>query len=203
MDTALNNVPALDAQKKIWRSLTPQNRLGSIEDLNGLAVLLASDASAFMTGSNVIIDGGYTLYWRIMRWVSLHEDFWGVYSSFCCNGRLATLSFGAANLRINRKNSSGGMNNGGEMNSCGMQKVNGFAETMVERFFGLAERWLAGVFRRLLLLEVIKWRIGFCNLCPCVCDVICDVLAKVGALRGVALWGVFSACSSVLNPRYL
>jgi hypothetical protein len=62
MDTALNNVPALDAQKKIWRSLTPQNRLGAVEDLNGLAVLLASDASAFMTGSNVIIDGGYTLY---------------------------------------------------------------------------------------------------------------------------------------------
>ncbi len=62
MDTALNNVPALDAQKKIWKSLTPQNRLGAVDDLNGLAVLLASDASAFMTGSNVIIDGGYTLY---------------------------------------------------------------------------------------------------------------------------------------------
>ncbi|CZS94811.1 probable 3-alpha-(or 20-beta)-hydroxysteroid dehydrogenase [Rhynchosporium agropyri] len=62
MDTALNNVPALDAQKKIWKSLTPQNRLGAVHDLNGLAVLLASDASAFMTGSNVIIDGGYTLY---------------------------------------------------------------------------------------------------------------------------------------------
>jgi NAD(P)-dependent dehydrogenase (short-subunit alcohol dehydrogenase family) len=62
MDTALNNVPALDAQKKIWKSLTPQKRLGAVDDLNGLAVLLASDASAFMTGSNVIIDGGYTLY---------------------------------------------------------------------------------------------------------------------------------------------
>jgi len=62
MDTALNNVPALDAQKKIWKSLTPQKRLGAVDDLNGLAVLLASDASGFMTGSNVIIDGGYTLY---------------------------------------------------------------------------------------------------------------------------------------------
>ncbi len=62
MDTALNNVPALDAQKKIWKSLTPQKRLGAVNDLNGLAILLASDASAFMTGSNVIIDGGYTLY---------------------------------------------------------------------------------------------------------------------------------------------
>lgn len=62
MDTALNRVPALDAQKKIWKSLTPQDRLGAVDDLNGLAVFLASDASSFMTGSNVIIDGGYTLY---------------------------------------------------------------------------------------------------------------------------------------------
>ncbi|KAH6647316.1 hypothetical protein BKA67DRAFT_594439 [Truncatella angustata] len=62
MDTALNRVPALDAQKKIWKSLTPQDRLGAVDDLNGLAVFLASDASSFMTGSNVIIDGGYTCY---------------------------------------------------------------------------------------------------------------------------------------------
>lgn len=62
MDTALNRVPALDAQKKIWKSLTPQNRLGNVDDLNGLCVFLASDASKFMTGANVIIDGGYTCY---------------------------------------------------------------------------------------------------------------------------------------------
>lgn len=62
MDTALNRVPALDAQKAIWTSRTPQNRLGAVEDLNGLAVFLASDSSSFMTGSDVIIDGGYTLY---------------------------------------------------------------------------------------------------------------------------------------------
>ncbi|KAK4105236.1 NAD(P)-binding protein [Parathielavia hyrcaniae] len=62
MDTALNRVPALDAQKKIWKSLTPQDRLGAVDDLNGLCVFLASDASGFMTGSNVLIDGGYTLY---------------------------------------------------------------------------------------------------------------------------------------------
>ncbi|KAL2161965.1 hypothetical protein VTH06DRAFT_7750 [Thermothelomyces fergusii] len=62
MDTALNKVPALDAQKKIWKSLTPQERLGGVDELNGLCVFLASDSSSFMTGSNVIIDGGYTLY---------------------------------------------------------------------------------------------------------------------------------------------
>ncbi|SMY19682.1 unnamed protein product [Zymoseptoria tritici ST99CH_1A5] len=62
MDTALNRVPALDAQKKIWVAQTPQKRLGAVSDLNGLAVYLASDASAYMTGSDSIIDGGYTVW---------------------------------------------------------------------------------------------------------------------------------------------
>ncbi|KAF7718960.1 Uncharacterized protein PECH_006305 [Penicillium ucsense] len=62
MDTALNRVPALEAQKKIWKSLTPQNRLGNVDELNGLCVFLGSDASKFMTGANCIIDGGYTCY---------------------------------------------------------------------------------------------------------------------------------------------
>lgn len=62
MDTELNRVGALDEQKKIWTSLTPQARLGNPDELNGLCVFLASDASGFMTGANVIIDGGYTLY---------------------------------------------------------------------------------------------------------------------------------------------
>src|SRR6266511_3709899 len=56
MDTALNRVPALDAQKKIWKDMTPQKRLGSVDELNNLAVFLASDASTFMTGSNLLID---------------------------------------------------------------------------------------------------------------------------------------------------
>ncbi|RMZ30043.1 hypothetical protein D0859_05867 [Hortaea werneckii] len=60
MDTALNRVPALDAQKKIWVAATPQKRLGAVDDLNGLCVYLASGASSFMTGNNCLIDGGYT-----------------------------------------------------------------------------------------------------------------------------------------------
>lgn len=62
MDTALNRVPALEAQKRIWVDNTPQKRLGSVDDLNCLAVYLSSDASKFMTGNNCLIDGGYTLW---------------------------------------------------------------------------------------------------------------------------------------------
>lgn len=39
---------------------TPLGRLGEGEDLKGLALLLASDASAYMTGQNIAVDGGIT-----------------------------------------------------------------------------------------------------------------------------------------------
>jgi len=35
-------------------------RLGSDEDLKGVAVLLASDASAYMTGQIIAVDGGFS-----------------------------------------------------------------------------------------------------------------------------------------------
>lgn len=39
----------------------PQRRLGRQEDLDGPLVLLASDASRYMTGSVVLVDGGFLL----------------------------------------------------------------------------------------------------------------------------------------------
>lgn len=39
----------------------PQRRLGEIEDLGGVVVYLASKASDYVTGSNIIVDGGITL----------------------------------------------------------------------------------------------------------------------------------------------
>jgi len=38
---------------------TPMKRFGSAEEVVGAAILLASDAASFMTGSVVIIDGGF------------------------------------------------------------------------------------------------------------------------------------------------
>ncbi|RIP37359.1 glucose 1-dehydrogenase [Staphylococcus gallinarum] len=43
-----------------WMKFTPLGRPGVPEELQGAAVYLASDASSFMTGSVLTIDGGYT-----------------------------------------------------------------------------------------------------------------------------------------------
>lgn len=50
-----------DTAKK-WVSLTPMGRPGEPEELKGIAVYLASEASSFVTGSIFSIDGGYTVW---------------------------------------------------------------------------------------------------------------------------------------------
>jgi gluconate 5-dehydrogenase len=42
--------------------LIPQRKLGSLDELSDLVLMLASDTANYMTGSVITVDGGYTLW---------------------------------------------------------------------------------------------------------------------------------------------
>src|SRR5262245_8134862 len=48
--------------KDTFEGMVPMKRLGEPDEIGPLALYLASDASSYMTGSVVVIDGGYTLW---------------------------------------------------------------------------------------------------------------------------------------------
>jgi NAD(P)-dependent dehydrogenase (short-subunit alcohol dehydrogenase family) len=46
---------------KVWESLTPMGRIAKPEDIVGIVLFLATDAADYITGQNILVDGGYTL----------------------------------------------------------------------------------------------------------------------------------------------
>lgn len=57
------SIPIIDQPdfKKFIETVSPMKRAGMPDELMGLAIYLASDASSFVTGEDVIIDGGWTI----------------------------------------------------------------------------------------------------------------------------------------------
>lgn len=58
IDTGLSDFVAKDIQD-LWNSMIPMGRNGNAKELKGAYVYLVSDASSYMTGTDLLIDGGY------------------------------------------------------------------------------------------------------------------------------------------------
>ncbi|WP_205873111.1 SDR family oxidoreductase [Mycobacterium camsae] len=54
-------VEPLAEYHRLWEPRIPMRRIGRPEELSGLYLYLASAASSYMTGSDLVIDGGYCL----------------------------------------------------------------------------------------------------------------------------------------------
>jgi sorbose reductase len=47
--------------RNMWKELTPIKRMGKPEELAGAVIYLLSDSASFATGTDLIIDGGFTI----------------------------------------------------------------------------------------------------------------------------------------------
>ena len=61
MNTILNEGDGLEAARKIWANRTPMGRMGEREELCGAVLLLASNAGSYITGADIVVDGGQTV----------------------------------------------------------------------------------------------------------------------------------------------
>ncbi|EHK16323.1 uncharacterized protein TRIVIDRAFT_40085 [Trichoderma virens Gv29-8] len=61
MDTILNEGDGIADARAVWADRNPMGRMGQPNELTGLVVLLASNASSYMNGTDIICDGGQVL----------------------------------------------------------------------------------------------------------------------------------------------
>jgi len=59
--TRLTSTRELAPLRDEWIALTPLGRMAHVDDLTGPAVFLVSDAARYVTGHDLVVDGGYTL----------------------------------------------------------------------------------------------------------------------------------------------
>lgn len=60
VDRAIRSAPDPEAHERWLASSRPANRLGSPEEIAAAIVFAASERAGYMTGSEIVVDGGYT-----------------------------------------------------------------------------------------------------------------------------------------------
>ncbi|KQT85104.1 SDR family oxidoreductase [Aurantimonas sp. Leaf443] len=60
--TPMNLRPEVAEQRKIFEETTPLGRMASVEEMVGPAVFLSSRAASFVTGHDLIVDGGFVCW---------------------------------------------------------------------------------------------------------------------------------------------
>lgn len=58
--TDMNRRPEVQDLIKVWQDRTPMRRLAKVEEIASAALFLASDMAGFVTGHDLIVDGGIT-----------------------------------------------------------------------------------------------------------------------------------------------
>lgn len=60
--TPLTARPEVKDKREAWIRDIPLERMAEIDDLTGPAVFLVSDASRYVTGHDLVVDGGFTIW---------------------------------------------------------------------------------------------------------------------------------------------
>ncbi|KAK4500950.1 hypothetical protein PRZ48_006756 [Zasmidium cellare] len=62
MDTVLNEDDHLESLREAWAKRTPYGRMGQPDELTGAIILLVSKAGSYITGADIVVDGGLTVF---------------------------------------------------------------------------------------------------------------------------------------------
>ncbi|KAL0933428.1 short chain dehydrogenase reductase family [Colletotrichum truncatum] len=62
MDTILNEGEGLEEHRQVWKQRNPYGRMGQPEELTGAVILLASKAGNYITGADILVDGGISVF---------------------------------------------------------------------------------------------------------------------------------------------
>lgn len=62
LDTVLNEGPGLAHARDLWASRTPAGRMGRVEEVASVMLMLVCPSGSYVTGTDVVVDGGLSVF---------------------------------------------------------------------------------------------------------------------------------------------